>query len=187
MTREEAIEATERVKEIIEECTEYGNEVCCVTSNEADALNMAIKALEQEPCNDAVSKTSVFEIMGNLMSIPYDFDRPINEKDVSESMDEIRALPSVTPIHKDRTVQDFVDKCRECGKQRWIPCSERLPNESGKYWCTFSGTNLMGIDFYTTESYAKKWFDEPEEYIGWESKNVSAWMPLPEPYKESEE
>ena len=41
----------------------------------------------------------------------------------------------------------------------------------------------MGIDFYTTESYAKKWFNEPEEYIGWESKNVSAWMPLPEPYK----
>ena len=115
MTREEAIEATERVKEIIEECTEYGNEVCCVTSNEADALNMAIKALEQEPCNDAVSKASVFEIMGNLMSIPYDFDRPINEKDVSESMDEIRALPPVTPTHIE-TVTDFADRCMECGK-----------------------------------------------------------------------
>lgn len=56
-----------------------------------------INKLEQEPCKDAVSVTSVFEIMGNLLSIPYDFDRNITEKDVSESMDKIRALPRVTP------------------------------------------------------------------------------------------
>lgn len=56
-----------------------------------------LNELEQEPCKDAVSVASVFEIMGNLMSIPYDFDRSITEKDVSESMDKIRALPRVTP------------------------------------------------------------------------------------------
>ena len=68
----------------------------------------------EEPCEDTISKASVFEIMGNLMSIPYDLDRPINKKDVSESMGEIRALPSVVP--KGVTVTDFADKCRECGK-----------------------------------------------------------------------
>lgn len=62
-----------------------------------EALYAARKALEQEPCKDAVSIASVFEIMGNLMSIPYDFDRSITEKDVSESMDKIRELPRVTP------------------------------------------------------------------------------------------
>lgn len=72
-----------------------------------------LKLLEQEPCEDAVSKASVFEILGNLMSIPYDFDRQITEKDVSESMDEIRALPPVTP------------KCR---------CSEK-PNKSIEEKC----------------------------------------------------
>ena len=46
---------------------------------------------------DCVSLAEVFEIMGNLMSIPYDFDRPINEDDVSKSMDKIKALPPVTP------------------------------------------------------------------------------------------
>lgn len=61
------------------------------------ALDVAVETLEKEPCNDAISKSDVFEILGNLMSIPYDFDRPINEKDVSESMDEIVALPPVTP------------------------------------------------------------------------------------------
>lgn len=76
-----------------------------------EALYAARKALEQEPCEDAVSVTSVFEIMGNLLSIPYDFDRSITEKDVSESMDKIRELPSVTPQ-----------------EPRWIPVNERLPN-----------------------------------------------------------
>ena len=49
--------------------------------------------------DDCVSRAEVFEIMGNLMSIPYDFDRPINDDDVSESMDKIKALPPVTPTH----------------------------------------------------------------------------------------
>ena len=64
------------------------------------AIKEAIKTLEQETCEDAISKASVFEILGNLMSIPYDFDRPINKDDVSESMDAIRALPPVTPTRK---------------------------------------------------------------------------------------
>ena len=65
----------------------------------------------------------------------------------------------------------------------WIPCSERPPKKSGGYLCTFGKTNLVGTDRYITESYAKTWFEEPEEYIGWGSKNVIAWMPLPKPYK----
>lgn len=68
--------------------------------NEMRDLVEFLSTLKQEPCDDAISRSSVFEIMGNLMSIPYDFDRPINEKDVSESMDEIRALPPATPTRK---------------------------------------------------------------------------------------
>ena len=70
---------------------------------------------------------------------------------------------------------------------RWIPVSERLPKKSGNYWCTFGGTNLTGKDYYTTESDAKKIFDEPEEYVGWQTQNVIAWQPLPEPYKAESE
>lgn len=65
----------------------------------------------------------------------------------------------------------------------WIPVSEESPKKTGRYWCTFGGTNSTGVDYYTTESDAKKFFDEPEEYTGWESQNVIAWMPLPESYK----
>ena len=82
------------------------------------AIKEAIKALEQESCEDAISKASVFEILGNLMSIPYDFDRQINEKDVSESMDEIRALPPVEPTRPKGhwiNIDATHSKCDRCG------------------------------------------------------------------------
>ena len=56
--------------------------------------------IKQPTSDDCVSRAEVFEIMGNLMSIPYDFDRPINDDDVSESMDKIKALPPVTSTRK---------------------------------------------------------------------------------------
>lgn len=107
MTREEA---REELKEMIE--YEWGTYFTNTAKKHVTALEMAIKELDQEPCEDAVSVTSVFEIMGNLLSIPYDFDRSITEKDVSESMDKIRALPRVTPQ-----------------EPRWVPVTERLPEK----------------------------------------------------------
>ena len=131
------------------------------------AIKEAIKALEQETCEDAISKASVFEILGNLMSIPYDFDRQINEKDVSESMDEIRTLPSVTPARK---------------KEEWIPCDEKLPKPNElvdnvrKYYLIQDEYGDMYVARYTRD-----------EWISIDSilqDNIVAWMPLPEPYKE---
>lgn len=62
--------------------------------------------------NDAISKSSVYEILGNLMAIPYELDRPINEKDVSKSMDKINDLPPVLPMYQQGKWIDFglVDK-----------------------------------------------------------------------------
>ena len=97
------------------------------------AIKEAIKTLEQETCEDAISKASVFEILGNLMSIPYDFDRQINEKDVSESMDEIKALPSVIPTRKKGKWLVLKDEygdiceaicscCEDNGNHKWKYC-----------------------------------------------------------------
>ena len=102
-----------------------------------EVLEFTIKTLEQEPCEDAVSKAGVFEILGNLMSIPYDFDRPITEKDVSESMDEIRNLPSVTPTRKKGKwinksqksgcgITFVASECTCCGKKTLFNCDELI-------------------------------------------------------------
>ena len=134
------------------------------------AIKEAIKALEKEPCEDAISKASVFEILGNLMSIPHGFDRQINEKDVSESMDEIKALPSVTLARK---------------KDGWIPCSERLPENNGVYLVTI----IFDID--ETESrrdMTKAYFcSQSKKWQYFSNDEVIAWMPLPEPYKAESE
>ena len=61
-------------------------------------------------------------------------------------------------------------------EQRWIPCSERLPNESGWYVISVVGfENITDVSyFYSDEA---KWSDVSH------TQSVVAWMPLPTPYK----
>jgi len=69
----------------------------------------------------------------------------------------------------------------------WISVSERLPDKNGRYLVTnynlvclrrFSATrNEFGYFDNTDESYDSRWISVPQ---------VTAWMSLPEPYKETE-
>lgn len=65
-------------------------------------------------------------------------------------------------------------------EQRWIPCSERLPEKDGRYQVTrydyVANTEFIDILWY-------------EENLWWNRHStgdyaVTAWMPLPEPYRE---
>lgn len=60
---------------------------------------------------------------------------------------------------------------------RWIPCSERLPIQSGFY--------LTTINWYGTLSRSVKYFNGKDFFkANFETGDIIAWMPLPEPYKE---
>ena len=90
----------------------------------------------------------------------------------------IEALPSVQP-------------------ERWIPCSERLPEKNGRYLVTrglkacnsiwnrvyiVNYTDLMGLKA------EKIWWDGNVGKSDFEPiDDVIAWMPLPEPYKGEKE
>lgn len=62
----------------------------------------------------------------------------------------------------------------------WIPVSERLPEESGSYLTLvrYDNEEFMSIEDIDCEGIFKEW-----NFTG----KVLYWMPLPEPYRESEE
>ena len=75
--------------------------------------------------------------------------------------------------------------------QRWIPCSEHTPTQSGEYTTTVEDDEGN----FTTSN---NWRQDKQEWGFWTSderfcegwcrvKNVVAWMPLPKPYKTRKE
>lgn len=111
--------------------------------------------------------------------------------ELNRSIGYLRQLPAV---------QRCVD-CENFGKtqllipqpeQRWIPCSERLPEDYedvlvwfeyfryGNYNCLYQ---MYGIGSYS--SGYNSWLINQE--TGWNELKVFAWMPLPKPPKEEDE
>lgn len=85
--------------------------------------------------------------------------------DANEAIKQLHALPS-----SDRS-------------QEWIPCSERLPEEDGRYFVT-------RYDYVTESSFVDiLWY---EKHTWWNRHivgdfAVKAWMPLPKPWKGADE
>ena len=147
MTREEAIEILEKYKTESEE--DY-------YVKRAEALDMAIKSLEQEPCEDAVNRKEIQKKINRLWNSGGDKDYCMETL-----RDFVIEAPSVTPT------------------QKWIPVSERLPEEKGFY--------LVSVKNEHNRRYSKScWFYGNGNWFA--RQEVIAWMPLPEPYKvESED
>lgn len=128
-----------------------------------------IKALEQETCDDAISRQAVIEMAYDLSEIDGEhFTEPRMVVDV----EDIQNATLVTPAEKVR---------------EWIPVSERLPEENE----TVIVSTKYGVypEAKYTKRYGWEWAYEAgcDYWVGLK-EIVTAWMPLPEPYKvESEE
>lgn len=68
--------------------------------------------------------------------------------------------------------------------EKWTPVSERLPEENGNYIVSLEDAVDTSAKFFNG-----KWFMSSIDSIAREygEYEVFAWMPPPEPYKESEE
>ena len=86
----------------------------------------------------------------------------------------------------------FEDSCKGCtiqeimneyGRQKensWIPVDERLPEASGTYQVTCMDGRIYRSTYAKFQCKLKRW-----ELTGARAYwKVTAWMPLPEPYKE---
>lgn len=68
----------------------------------------------------------------------------------------------------------------EIQKPKWIPVSERLPEDKQGCIVTVQGDSKTFIDIVT-------YYAEEHSFLYYEECNVLAWMPLPEPYKPESE
>ena len=158
-----------------------------IVSGEANAQNVMnyinkvigkIKALpsaQPEPCEDAVSRRAVVSRIADLIVLELEGNTPT----WNEVYRAVGELPSVQ------------------SEQRWIPCSERLPDEKDAGILKKLGTNrrseyvLATVEVkgermtVTACTYDSVWhWDKKYAFPTWK---VVAWMPLPEPYRGEKE
>ena len=88
----------------------------------------------------------------------------------------------------DQRLEQALDMAIEALKEsHWIPCSERLP-EVGKYVLTCISEfedGCMGIDFLEKHIDGLHWMNDHGDLTDLEA--ITAWLPLPEPYREEGE
>ena len=146
--------------------------------------------------HEAIEKIKDLRVKIKAQHMCKSMDGDCTEEDVQEYRDEFKALQMAEEALKD--VPDT-----NVGK--WIPCSERLPEELTPVNVTWVNRNpaiyyenIKDIPFTATAVYCnKKWFwwsticeDILAEYgrndaeMVNEKVEIIAWMPLPEPYKE---
>ena len=196
MTLDEAVKRAEEKAEEqqllaynLKQCKDYGNpkstitrgviecETCADEHRQlAEWLKDYKRLKEQEPSEDAVSRTQAIEFVNEVIGGKNDFADAI--RDGVEAV--LSALPPVTPT------------------QKWIPVSERLPKEFEFVNCTCHSLIDDREDWVIETVYVQQPPDSP--YSDWGNIpmlnmgdcEVVAWMhrDIPKPYKaemESEE
>ena len=164
-----------------------------------EALELAIKALEEQPTGDLISRDDLkkaFEDTVCIEPMPYAFVKQIIDNaptvelyqgeecvNIKMSEDEIekfkQMLQERTPLYT-ITSDTFVEGASaERPHGKWIPISERLPEQANQSY-------LVTVDYGDglVCSCQRFFFGEG---IGWNDDCVIAWQPLPEPYKRGEE
>ena len=114
-----------------------------------------------------------------------------------ESVVQDEVWDALDELSTNKFAKKIVQEVAEEYKGGWIPCSERLPEESGYYLVTYhdwsDGNFLPKYD----DTYVRRLhYQISEHFVGWNypknvddraendcHKEVIAWQPLPEPYK----
>lgn len=104
-----------------------------------EAIKVAIEALEQKPCEDAISRTEVKRIV-DFYKEQIDGIYRINE-----------SVDNLPPVNPQETVTEFADRCRECGKMK--RCKDC------KYFEYDSVAKVDGIPLIVAHEICSKWGD----------------------------
>lgn len=136
-----------------------GGDLAEITLTDLPSAQQNLQLTCNQLATDSISRQAAIDVADAVWSVTGD-------KNVAKVWDQIKDLPSAQP------------------EQRWIPVSERLPEEYGNYLISIDGEEP---DIGTIN---------PNDPRGWslcdangfywasdKALNITAWMPLPEPYK----
>ena len=77
--------------------------------------------------------------------------------------------------------KDIIGECDSVeNKGEWIPVSERLPEKNIWVLVTVEQNDNRYQEIMRRNVYTEEWTDNIDNY----TDEITAWMPLPEPYKE---
>ena len=154
-----------KASEVLKELKMYSEDLPHYSPDEvAEALEMAIKLLEQPPCEDAISREEALKVMCDKCPM-------YNCVTGCSSYRHIEKMPSVTPSYN--SIKTELEQ-----QTKWIPVSKRLPKRGEiVLWCNKDGRVFTSAITYQTKTIFS---------VG-KHHDVIAWMPLPQPYKAESE
>lgn len=144
MTREEAIKGLTSLVEVRRKYV-----VMQTMKDEIECLDMAIEALEQEPCEDCISRQAVDVLVDELARAISDERCCVSRgRSTATIMQDILDLPPVTP--KPETVTDFADRCHECGAKygkllKQDSCGDAISRQAV---LAIAGDSCLDLDSY---------------------------------------
>jgi len=129
-----------------------------------DKCQMAIKDLpsaQPEPCEDTVSRQRLLSDLKELVAAWKKYPVMAEQiKGVEAAIGYVETIPSAQP------------------EQRWIPCSERLPEEGVNVLLCIKDWESQKTKMVVSLRRDYNYWDG----LGREIRGDIAWMPLPEPY-----
>ena len=173
------------------------------TLREMSFYDAAIKALDQAPCIDAISRSEAIRVASgycHFTNIPDELAKlpSVNPKPCEDAISRrlLKYLGAECIAKRDENDNliplGSVDSLPSVSTEktgRWIPVSERLPELLEDVLICDSGGNI-NIGFCCKRKYAngKEYTSWVEIGSDWDATPI-AWMPLPQPYEpqESEE
>lgn len=120
----------------------------------------------------------------------------IKRQDAIDAVNAYMGLSAVSRTIQNMTnVQEILERLPSA--QRWIPCSERLPEEDTEVLISYrykEGEGDTSNTYISITTYGQMYFggNKVGDYKHWRAPfeyfesnyEVIAWMPLPDPYKE---
>ena len=178
----------------------------CESQTMVEFCNVVIEALEQESCEDCISRTEVIKLIDEREDVNGKVDAesvrtdivlipPVNPQPCenaigrSDMLDAIGHGTTYTSEELQRIIKGLPPMNPQAKTGQWIPVSERMPEEDGQYLITvkYKHVNDSYEDVYAEHG---EWYDGRWDMFCFghcgEVEEIIAWMPLPAPYEPQE-